>query len=311
MTTPSEDVSQSQETAEREATFRVLVPLDGSDLAAKALPVAEYLCLQLAGELHLVRAVPTLVVPYIPDGSYIPPEVYQQLADEQVGQAREYLDHVAADERARGVSVQSHIERGDAASVILDLASRLRPTLVLMTTHGRTGLARFALGSVADRVVRGGEAPVLLMRSFPELRQGLDLSHALVPLDASPLGETPLFSIALQLAGSVIRTMTLLRVADPRDGQRGISDAEAYLEEVRKRFIGQLEGRECTVSRLVRVSSSPAQSIVQCSQDGECDLVLMSTHGEAGIGRLAFGSITDRVLRDGRTPLLLVHPPRG
>jgi nucleotide-binding universal stress UspA family protein len=311
MTTPGEDVSLSQGTAERETTFRVLVPLDGSDLAAKALPVAEYLCRQLAGELHLVRALPTLVVPFIPNGSYIPPEVYQQMADEQVREAREYLDRVAADVRARGMRIQSHIEQADAASVVLDLASRLHPDLVVMTTHGRTGLARFALGSVADRVVRGGETPVLLMRSFPKLQHGLDLSHALVPLDGSPLAEAPLFSIALQLAGPIVRTMTLLRVVDPRDGQRGVSAAEAYLESVRKRFIERLEGRECTVSRLVRMSKNPAQSIVQCSQDGECDLVLMSTHGEAGIGRLAFGSVTDRVLRDGQTPLLLAHPPQS
>jgi nucleotide-binding universal stress UspA family protein len=59
---------------------------------------------------------------------------------------------------------------------------------------------------------------------------------------------------------------------------------------------------------LVRTSKNPAASIVEVSQDGACDLVLMSTHGEAGIGRWAFGGVTDRVLRDGQTPLLLVHP---
>ena len=84
-----------------------------------------------------------------------------------------------------------------------------------------------------------------------------------------------------------------------------------YLNAVRKRLIDRLGDRDCAVSVLVRSSENPAASIVastQNSQDGACDLVLMSTHGEAGIGRWAFGGVTDRVLRDGQTPLLLVHP---
>jgi nucleotide-binding universal stress UspA family protein len=59
---------------------------------------------------------------------------------------------------------------------------------------------------------------------------------------------------------------------------------------------------------LVRSGKNPAASIVEASQDGECDLVLMATHGEAGIGRWAFGGVTDRVLRDGKAPLLLMQP---
>jgi nucleotide-binding universal stress UspA family protein len=77
---------------------------------------------------------------------------------------------------------------------------------------------------------------------------------------------------------------------------------------VRQRLIDRLGDRDCTVSVLVRTSKNPAASIVEVSQDGECDLVLMSTHGEAGIGRWALGGVTDRVLRDGKTPLLLAHP---
>lgn len=292
---------------------RLLVPVDGSELAAKAVPVAEYMCRQLAAELHLVTVLSTFVLPPIVGQEYVPAEVYQQLEDQQQQEARDYLNHVSAQMREHGVGadIHQHIEHGTAAAVILNLAAALHPTLIVMTSHGRTGLARFALGSVADRVVRGGEAPVLLLRSFPGLRHGPDLAHAVVPLDGSPLAEAPLYSIALQLAGPVLRSITLLRIADPRDGPQGRMAAETYLDGVRQRLTERLVGRDCTVSRLVRVAARPAESIVHLAQDEECDLVLMSTHGEAGIGRIAFGGVTDRVLRDGQTPLLLVHPRRG
>lgn len=294
------------------AKARLLVPLDGSELAAKALPVAAYLCRQLAADLDLVTVLPTFVLPPVVGQEYVPAEVYQQLEEQQREDARAYLDRATADIRQLGVgtAIHEHIVRGNTAAEVLGLAAQLHPTLIVMTTHGRTGLARFALGSVADRVVRGGEAPVLLLRSFPSPHHGSDLAHALVPLDGSPLAESLLFSIALRLAGPVLRSMTLLRVVDPRDGSQGRLAAETYLAGVRQRLLERLEGRNCSVTSTLRVSTNPAQCIVECAAEEECDLVLMSTHGEAGVGRLAFGGVTDRVLRDGQMPLLLVHPTR-
>ena len=294
------------------AKTRLLVPLDGSELAAKALPVAAYLCRQLAAELDLVTVLPTFVLPPVMGQEYVPAEVYQQLEEQQRKDARAYLDRVTADIRQMGVGtfIRELIVRGNTAAEVLDVAAELHPTLIVMTTHGRTGLARFALGSVADRVVRGGEAPALLLRSFPSPRHGSDLAHALVPLDGSPLAESPLFSIALRLAGPVLRSITLLRVTDPRDGSQGRLAAETYLAGVRQRLLERLEGRGCSVTSTLRVNTNPARSIVECAEEDEYDLVLMATHGEAGVGRLAFGGVTDRVLRDGQMPLLLVHPAR-
>lgn len=318
--TQGERVSESSTSleAEKRSTIRLLAPLDGSELAAKALPIAEFLCRQLGAELHLVRALQSVALPFTATATYIPPDVYAQLQADQDREAREYLDQVAKEAREHGVGgVVTHVEWGDAASAVLDLAAQLHPTLIVMTTHGRTGLARFALGSVADRIVRGGEAPVLLLRSFADSQattttaeQTRHLSHALIPLDGSPLAEEPVFSIALQLAGPVLRSITLLRVTDPREGMESASAAEGYLEGVRRRLVDRLEGRDCVVTATIRVGAAPAQRILECASEEVCGLVMMSTHGEAGIGRLAFGSVTDRVLRDGQLPLLLVHPPK-
>ena len=298
--TPSED----------KRPLRILVPLDGSELAARALPVAESLCRQLAAQLDVVSVLSPVVLPFVGGEPYVPGEVYVQMDTERTQSAQKYLGTVLAAAREHGVTAQAHLHRGDPASSLVDLADELGATLVVMTTHGRTGLARFALGSVADRVVRGGVAPVLLLRSFPTLTHGQDLSRVLNPLDGSAVSEAPLFSIVPVLAGPVFRTITLLRVADPRDGEMDRHIAESYANTARQRLIDQLGARDCTVSVLVRTSKNPAASIIEASEDGECDLTLMSTRGEAGIGRLAFGGVTDRVLRDGKTPLLVVHPPR-
>ncbi len=286
---------------------RILVPLDGSELAAKALPVAEGLCRQLSAHLDLVSVLQPTVLPYVGSGMYVPGEVYMRIDTERTQDVEMYLAATAAKMREHGVTSQTHLRRGDPASGVLDTAQELGTMLIVMTTHGRTGLARFALGSVADRLVRGGVAPVLLMRSFPETIHGQDFSHALIPLDGSPLAEAPVFSLVPQLAGAVLRTITLLRVADPRDGEDGRQVCEDYLTAIRQRLVDRLGDRECAISVLVRSGKNPADSIVETSQDGECDLVLMATHGETGVGRLAFGGVTDRVLRDGTMPLLLAH----
>jgi nucleotide-binding universal stress UspA family protein len=292
---------------------RVLVPLDGSELAAKALPFAELLCRQLSAELHLVTVVPLLVIPYIGGQAYIPEDVYVQLEADRNVAANQVLEQAATAARAQGLQVQTHLARGDAAAALLSIASELQVALVVMTTHGRTGFVRFTLGSVADKVVRGGASPVLLVRSSAAdslSPHDIQLAHALVPLDGSPLAEEPLTSLVPVLAGSVLREVTLLRVADPRDGESGHRACETYLHSLRKRLVDLLGDRDCVISVLVRSNDNPAATIVadaENAQDGACDLVLMSTRGEAGIGRWAFGGVTDRVLRDGQIPLLLVQ----
>ena len=147
---------------------RILVPLDGSELAAKALPVAEGLCRQLSAQLDLVSIVPPTVLPYIGGGPYIPGDVYMRIDTERAQEAEKYLVSTAATMRERGIHSQARLGRGDPASGVLDTAKEIGTMLIVMTTHGRTGLARFALGSVADRLVRGGR----------ELRLGSKLRHA-------------------------------------------------------------------------------------------------------------------------------------
>jgi nucleotide-binding universal stress UspA family protein len=287
--------------------FTILVPLDGSERAAGALPFAEDLCRRLGSEIALLRVPLATGLPYAPAPGYIPAEVYQQMIDDQERLAQEYLERVAAEMRRRGLGAQVHLSHGDPAMAIIDAFPALRVSMVVMTTHGRTGLARLALGSVADRVVRKGGVPVLLVRSFAAQELSRALRGALVPLDGSPLAEAALFTVALQLAGPVLREITLVRVVDPRDSAEGAQVADEYLEAIRTQFVERLNGRECAVMTLTRIGE-PAASILACAHERASDLILMSTQGEAGLRRLAFGSVTDRLLNDGDLPMLLMRP---
>jgi nucleotide-binding universal stress UspA family protein len=302
--------SPATDEQERQTTFTILAPLDGSERAARALPVAEDFCKRLGGTIALVRILPVSPLPYVITPVYFEPHVYQQLVDDQEQLAREYLEQVAATLREQGIPTQIHLLVGDPASAIIDAIPALHVTLVVMTTHGRTGLARFAMGSVADRVVRSGAAPVLLVRSFSAGEPPAELRHALIPLDGSPLAELALFTVALRLAGSVLGEITLACAADPRDGPAGVKAAEEYLDETRRQFVERLNDPNYAITTHTHVGA-PAASILACAHERACDLILMSTHGEAGIGRLAFGSVADRILRDGDQPILLVCPPRA
>ena len=238
---------------------------------------------------------------------YLPADIYEQMAADQERAAHDDLEHMAAAPRAHGVRVHIHIERGDVAAALIDMAESLHAGLVVMTTHGRTGLTRFALGSIADRLVRGGTAPVLLIRSSADLSSAVDLVRAIVPLDGSTLAEKAL-DLAASLADVTLHDITLLRAVDRRDGSSALEEAEHYMNATRDRLASRLAGHNCLVSSLV-LTGSPADCIVKSAEENG-QLIIMSSHGEAGIGRWTVGSVTDRVLCDAKAPLLLVHSTR-
>jgi nucleotide-binding universal stress UspA family protein len=137
---------------------RVLVPLDGSDLAATALPVATKLAHDLKVPVVLVQAVDVVerIAPY--PGAYAPPP---ELVQTGIATASELLEETAASLRRVGVPVTTTIQVGPAFSTIADTAQS--GDIVVMASHGRGGLRRWMLGSVAEKLVRSGPAPVMIV----------------------------------------------------------------------------------------------------------------------------------------------------
>jgi nucleotide-binding universal stress UspA family protein len=140
---------------------RLLVPLDGSDLAEEALPHALNLAGRLGSELILMRVV---VSPY----AIVAPDLVLAGTDPNLPalnrQAQQYLDSVAA-RLPRGIPLRTIVSEGPVAEAILDHAAALDVDLIIMSTHGRGGVSRWVYGSVAERVLQGSACPVLLIRS--------------------------------------------------------------------------------------------------------------------------------------------------
>jgi len=141
---------------------QIMIPLDGSERAEQALPYAEYVASASGATLHLVCVVerPSAVRA---QGVGAPVNVYEPVIAAQREEATAYLERVRARLEGDGRSVQVELLDGDEASALLDYAHAAGIDLVVMTSHGRAGLTRWALGSVADRVAHGSAVPVLLV----------------------------------------------------------------------------------------------------------------------------------------------------
>ena len=137
---------------------KILVPLDGSELAEKALKHAHILARSLHAEIVLFR----VVVFITQDFDVIPME--GAVSDEAIADAKRYLERVFAGLRRLGLKVTTRVKSGRVADTIIDYSEKHAVDLIVMSTHGRTGPARWLIGSVADRVVRGGQVSVLLVR---------------------------------------------------------------------------------------------------------------------------------------------------
>ncbi len=279
----------------------IMVPLDGSEVAERALPCAERLAQAAGGTsatIHLVRVVesppdPSRMV-WVPDMvGAVPTGMYADLVAAETREASVYLDRVHARVTAAGLRARAAPLTGHVAAALLDYERAAGIDLVVLCSHGRSGLARFAHGSVADRLLRHGRAPVLLVRAFGAL---VTLEHAVVPLDGSARAEEAL-PLVEALAQDGLSGVTLLRVIGaPDEGP----EAERYLAEVARRLRRVPLDLQCRVEQ-----GDPAAAIITTS--GGADLVVMGTHGRSGPTRWALGSVADRVLRGGVAGLLLVR----
>jgi nucleotide-binding universal stress UspA family protein len=159
---------------------RILVPLDGSELAEQVLPGVIELANCTGAEIVLLR------VPEYPVYEYLMPvaDLNTTMQEQAREQARQYLDRISSDLRATGLHVRTQVVYDGAVySTILETAKDLKVDLIAMSTHGRSGLARLVMGSVADDIVRHAELPVLLVRPQP-VNSGLPVhfSTAYTPL---------------------------------------------------------------------------------------------------------------------------------
>jgi len=285
----------------------ILVPLDGSERAERALPIAERLAATLGSTLLLVQIIEPTVTFRNLTGEVILPQVYQQIAETQDEATSRYLTGLAMQARQHGRQVKTRGLRGQPAPTLLELEESEHVDLVVMASHGFGGVKRFALGSVADRIIRHGNVPVLVVRPWGDEQRYLGLTRTLVPLDGSETAEAAL-GMVRQLAGRIVQRVTLVRVVDPDWPAGETATARSYLQTTCERLAAELAERGCALDELL-LYGRPEEQILERSQDGY-DLLVLSTHGYTGPARWALGSIADRVLQGAHIPVLLVRAPK-
>lgn len=286
----------------------ILLPLDGSPLAERALSYAAVLARRSDATIVLVEAVQVHTLP----------GVDQSVAQLQItNRAEEYLRTAADRLSTEGISTETHVYYDDPVHAILDAAHRRQADLIVMSTHGRGGLSRVLYGSVADQILRRAAIPVLLVPSIVEHAwpAGGPL-EILVPLDGSELAAEALQSADLltETCGSHVM---LLRVVQPCvyplygegyayvpfDQDAEVAEAGQYLDDQAAR-IGRNEER---IGTRVAVGE-PARVIGEIAREQKVDVIVMATHGNGGLSRLILGSVATATLRHTTVPLLLVRP---
>lgn len=302
----------------------ILVPLDGSAFSEEALPAAVGLAKRTESAIELVLVQEPLVIPEFLQRNLMG----GARLDEEMHDAGElYLSLIAGRLHEAGVDVVETVLQGPVVTVLAEYIAGREPQLVVMSTHGRGGISRAWIGSVADALVRRASAPVLLVRPRGDIvhRQGAPALEVLpgfnriaVPLDGSALAEEALDTVLGSFRTEGLE-LTLLQVLPPPVTYLSASftpsvsaelladletDAQRYLDRVARRI-----GRPgLTVRTRVFVDANAARGILAFASGGSVDLIAMTTHARGGLARLVVGSVADKVVRGAVVPVLLMRP---
>ncbi len=309
---------------------RILVPLDGSPVAERAIPAVARIARAFGGSVIML----SVVAPPVSSGKFSSLEAYPKVGtDEEMAEVTEYLKTLAQSEQLGGITTEVHTFVGGAAQTIIAAARSLHADLIVLCSHGYTGFQHWMLGSVAEKVIRHAPIPVFVLREGgPELAtEAQQTVRALVALDGSSLSEAMLEPAASLTAGLAQATsqpgaLQLIRVVDiPSSYGRfrnqvdsyyeaqvrteAKHEYEQYLQTVTKRFAEDtLEKYHLAVTTFVATDPDVAEAIVRTAEQGKVDFIAMATHGRGGIQHWALGSITERVLHATQMPLFIVRP---
>ena len=296
---------------------RILIPLDGSKTAEKVLPYARFLAGSLNRPVELLAVVD--IVEMATHMSADRARYLDTMIEDSVRNSEQYLRGVAG--TFPGANTKCTVEKGKAEQIIIETAAADKGTLVTMATHGRSGMNRWLLGSVAEKVLRGGTNPMLLVRATEEGKTdgGATLKSIVVPLDGSELAESVLPTVA-ELAKTLKLEVVLFRAYSipysaysSAEGYYAV-DYEELLKAMREEAVDYLEKKTEAVKKLgidkvscVAKEGFAADEIISLSRKSPDNLVAMCTHGRSGVKRWVLGSVTETVVRHSADPVLVIR----
>ena len=298
----------------------ILVPLDGSKFSETSLPLATKLASATGAKLHLAQ----VHVPYEPDQLLANTPFQFEGVDmaaydaHRLEQDQAYIADLGRRLGQDGPCVEGRLLEGHkVADRLAEYATEVHADIILMASHGHSGISRVWLGSVADELVRHSRTPLLVIRPSehgdvvaPTLR------HILVPLDGSDLAEGAL-GPASDLARATGARITLAHVVSivtvlgPRilpvvqkEFEPELERATAYLEGV----ASGLRDEGLDVATQAVHGKTPALALPALAEELGADVIAMATHGYGGLKRTLLGSVADKLLRASSLPVLITRP---
>lgn len=287
---------------------RILVPLDGSALAESALSLAEQFIEGSEGRLILLRVVPYFTV------LAADPLLYEEMNRLGEDEALAYLRSIRNELPDPG-KADIVCQVGSAADSILQYSMENDVDLIVMSSHGRSGINRWVYGSVAERIMSQAPCPTLIINARQSSQEGAP-SKILVPLDGSGLAEQALHP-ALDLAQLLDAELYLLSVttsgelrietaseagafADIENGE--VVKAKDYLQDLAENL--DYQKVNCAVEI---ASGSVAEAIMDYAAENGMELIIMSSHGRTGLKRWVYGSVAEKVLRGACCATMIVR----
>jgi nucleotide-binding universal stress UspA family protein len=291
---------------------RILVPLDGSKLGELALPYAAELAAAFGSDIDLLHVGDTKS----PERQHMNQIYLEKMAERTLEMIKNFSPVEANPARANPVILD-----GEPAAQVIEYAEKNGVSLLIIVSHGRSGIMPWAMGSTAARILQRTDKPVLFIRAQEAVTPtGFDsmFRRIILPLDGSINGEAALPHIKA-LTARIASELTFFRVIAPgyhiptigglnyvslpkAEIDRLSDEARQYLD----RISAEVEGSRATIKLEVRVGDA-APEIIKFATEQDFNLIALSSHGYSGVDRWTFGSVTYKVLQSSRTPVLLVR----
>lgn len=301
---------------------RMVIPLDGSEVAESVLPYVKELAVRFG-------IYPIFL--YVCDSHETSSlAVYQGYIEHMAENISNYIqENTGTPTRDKVLKAEGKAVVGHPAEEILRCADEKEADLILMATHGRSGIKRWALGSIADKVLRSSTIPVWLIRATAPAGKTVDkesLKTILVPLDGSELAESVLPHVEMLAKQGdaeavnvvliqVCEPLTILPVSTLEVPVNWGSVMEEHMGYARKAAGQYLAGVTARLTAAgLKVSSEvieghPASEIINYANKTPSSIIAMATHGRSGIGRWTYGSVAEKILSGASHPIFLVRPP--
>lgn len=317
---------------------RILVPLDGSPRAERALPVAARIARASGGSILLLQ----VVSPPIDYGGGLGAGglVSGEMIESDIAEASSYLKTIATMELLAGIATVTEVLYGPPAQDILAYTETQEADLIIMCSHGRTGITRWVLGSVAHRLAHQSPVPVLVLRDTEDIlarSKAMLPFRVFVPLDGSQLAETALVPAAHLAAALAAPNRGILHLAQVAKlstttttgsfvnqfNESALEYDKAYLTKVAEQLQTTMkdlklsiswsiagETKDEDVAATLRTMAEHGERGKEAEGEGDGDLIAISTHGRGGLERWVMGSVTERLLNSTKLPMLIVPPQK-